>query len=70
MAEPPPRADLEQTRLGRRRRGLGSEPEPLCGPPQHRRVADGLGRRDQQQLPRLGREHVEAPAEALLDMTG
>ena len=69
MAKPHPRADLEQTRLGRRRRGLGSEPEPLCGPPQHRRVADGLGRRDQQQLLRLRREHLEAPAEALLDMT-
>ena len=45
MAEPHPRAELDQPgRLGRSG-GVLLDPEPLGGTPQQRRVADGLGGR-------------------------
>ena len=69
MTKPHPRAELEQTRLGRRRRRLGADPEPLGRAPQQHRLADRLGRRDQQQPLRLRRERLEPPPEALLDPT-
>ena len=67
MPEPHPRADVDQAR-GLGRRGLvGLEPEQLGRAPQQRHVADGLGRREQQQLPGLARQRLQLPHEALLD---
>ena len=42
-------------------------PEQLRGAPQQRHVADGLRRREQQQLARVARERLQLPHEALLD---
>lgn len=50
VAEPHPRADLQQPGLDRRRRLRNPGPESLGGPPEQHRVAHGLGRGDQQQL--------------------
>ena len=51
--------------VGNRRRG--PDAESLGRAPHERRVADRLRRGDQQQQPRLVRERVESPQEALLD---
>jgi len=62
-----PARRLDQLRLDRRRRSLSPNPEQLgCSPHQHR-VADGIGGRNLQKVPRLGRKRVEPPPEALLD---
>jgi hypothetical protein len=60
-------ADLQQAGLGRRDRGLGGDAKPLGRPPQQHRVADRVGRRDQQQQAGVGRKFVQPPPEALLD---
>jgi len=41
--------------------------EPPGRPPDQHRIADRLGRRDQQQRLRVGGEHLQPAAEALLD---
>ena len=61
MPKPHPRAELDQARLDRGRRRFGADPQPRRGPPHQRRIADRLGRGDQQQAPGLVREDV-APA--------
>ena len=52
------------SRLGRRRE---PDAEPLGRAPHQQRVVDRLGRRHQQQQPRVLRERLEPPQEALLD---
>ena len=67
MAEAHAGAERDQLRhLGRRRR-LGRDPEPLGRAPEQGHVADRLGRRGQQEPPRVGRERLEAAPEAPLD---
>ena len=61
MPKPHPSAELGQARLDRGRRRFGADPEPRGGSPHQYRIADRLGRRDQQQPPGLFREDV-APA--------
>ena len=48
----------------------GRDPEQLRRAPQQRHVADGLGRREQQQLPGLARQRFQLAHEALLDAAG
>ncbi len=67
MPEPYPRTELGQPRLRRRSRGLGTDPEPARGPPHPHRIAGRIGRRQQQQPPRLRWQGVDAPAEAVLN---
>jgi hypothetical protein len=45
----------------------GCRSQPLGRAPHQHRVADRIGRRDQQQHPGVGRQRVQPPAEALLD---
>jgi hypothetical protein len=52
--------------LGRRRR-LGTNPQLRASAPQQRRVADRLSGRREHKPPRVGRELLEALAEARLD---
>ena len=60
-----PRADREQAvGVGRR---LNLDPEPPGRPPHQHRVADRLGRRDQQQLLGIRRQPREPAAKAVLD---
>ena len=56
----------EAFRLGGVRGRLG-DPEPLGRPPDERRIADGVARRDQQQPPRVLRKRRQPPPVALLD---
>jgi hypothetical protein len=67
MTKPHAGAELEQARLGGRRRSLSLDSEPLGGPPYEQRFADGIGRRKLQQAPGLGWKGVQPPPEALLD---
>jgi hypothetical protein len=67
MAEAHQRAELAQAGVGGRGRSRGADPQP-SGRPQHEyRVANGLGGRDQQQLPGVSRQGREAPPETVLD---
>ena len=43
VPEPHPGADLQQTGLGRRGRGLGADAEPLGRPPHQHRIPDRVG---------------------------
>ncbi len=70
MPKTNPRAELDQARLGRRRRRFGANPELRGSSPHQCLIADRLGRGDQQQAPGLDGEIVEPPAEALFDTTG
>ena len=67
MAERHPLADRQQPVRLRGLRGRRPDPEPLGRAPQQQRIADRLRRRDQQQTPRVVRERLESPDEALLD---
>jgi hypothetical protein len=69
MPEPHPGADLQQAGLDRRGRRLGADAKPLGCPPHQHRVADRIGRRDQQQRTSLLRKGLQPPPEALLDPT-
>src|SRR6516165_5466239 len=67
MPEPHPRPDLQQpVRLGGLRGG-SRDREPLGRPPDQHRIADRLGRHDQQQRPRIGGQRLQPTSEALLD---
>ena len=69
MAEPHPRAELDQPgRLGRRCR-VRSDAQPLGCAQQQRDIADRLGGRGEQQLLRRSRKRLDAAQEALLDPT-
>ena len=70
MPEPHPRTDIDQACGLGRCRLVGADPEQRCRALEQRHVADGLGRREQQQLSGLARERFELPHEALLDATG
>jgi hypothetical protein len=70
MTKPHPGADLEQPGRLRVANRLGAQPEPFDGAPQQHRVADRLGRRDQQQPLRVGRQLLESSPKALLDPPG
>ena len=70
MAKPHPRAELDQARLGRRRRRFGADPQPRRGHPHQRGIAERLGRRDKQQAPGLVGENFDSPAEILFDAAG
>ena len=61
MPKPHPRAELDQARLGRRRRRFGANPELRGNSPHQCLIADRLGRGDQQQAPGLDGENVEPP---------
>ena len=67
VPEPHLRADLEQPGVDGGRRGLRIDAEPLGRSPHEQRLADGIGRRELQQPPRVGGQRVEPPPEALLD---
>ena len=67
MPELHPRAELGQTCLCRRSRGQGADPESPRGPPHQHRIAGRIGRRQQQQPPRLRRQGVNTTAEAVLN---
>ena len=62
MPEPHPRAELRQTRLGRRHRRLNRELQPPGRPPDQRRITRRIGRGQQQQLPGRGRAGRPAAA--------
>jgi hypothetical protein len=70
MPEPYPCAELDQPGSDRRCRRFGTDPEPPGRPAYQRRVAERLGRRDQQQPPGLRRQSLHPAPEALLDPPG
>ncbi|MGC1805123.1 MAG: hypothetical protein WA752_14120, partial [Mycobacterium sp.] len=70
MAKPHPRAELDQARLGRRRRRFGADTQLRRGHAHQRGIAERLGRRDKQQAPGLVGENFDSPAEILFDAVG
>ena len=70
MTKPHPHAELDQARLGRRRGRFGADSQPRRGPPDQRRIADRVGRCDQQQTPGLVGENIDPPTEVLFDAAG
>jgi hypothetical protein len=69
VTEAHPRTELDEAgRLGRRR-GLDAHAESLGGAPQQGQIAERLRGCREQQPPRLGRQKLELPQEALLDAT-
>ena len=70
MAERHPPADGQQSFRLRGLRVRRPDTEPLGRAPQQQRIADRLRRRHQQQAPRVIREQLETPDEALLDPPG
>jgi hypothetical protein len=67
MPEPHPGTEVSQACLGRRPRGRSADPQqPRC-PPHHHRIVGRVGRREQEQPPRLGRQRVNPLAKAFLD---
>jgi len=70
MEEPHLRPDPEQIGVLGRPRGLRADPQQATRPPQQRCIPDRLGRRQQHQPPRLLRQRLEPPPEALLDPAG
>ena len=67
MPEPHSCPEFQQPGLGRRRRRLNRDSEPCGRLPHQARVADRIGRCQQQQPPGLGRQGLRPAAEALLD---
>ena len=67
MTKPHPRVELDQSGLDGGRRSLGTDRQPLGSSPQQHGVADGIGRCELQQPPRLGRKRIQPSPEALLD---
>ena len=67
MTEPHLRTDLEQTGVDGRRRSFRADPEPAGGAPDEQRFADGVGRREQQEPPRVRGKALQPPFEVGLE---
>lgn len=67
MTESNARAELDQACPLRRRRRIGTEPEPLGRTPEHAHVAERFSRRRDQGSLRRNRERSQPSLEALLD---
>ena len=70
MAEAHLGADLDQARAGGRGRGAGVDAQRGGRLPQEERIADRLGRRDQEQQPRRRWQLRQPLLVALLDLAG
>ena len=70
VAEPDPSAELTQPGLDRGRRRLSGDAAQLGGPPHEDGIPERVGCRDEQQPPRLVRQHPDPSPEILIEPGG